>query len=248
MEFRLSTVSPFPKTSKSQGLFLCPKTYLVKFNILEGNRRGFAEEVGNYRFTSPTLALGMPARPEEKLVASGTGGISPGAGLPLSTEWLQAQKKLLKQARLEDATETKLPDSSEFSKDAQKLSTTKDERMLTKMKAELSQLDPESESFLQEATERLIDSVIDQEYGEYFKKKPGYAGLQEKLTQTVLENPVSREALSEFFDLLLLTESVEESSHEDEPSSPDDEEEEGQRRPPPDDPDGDSEEQIEEES
>lgn len=142
-------------------------------------------------------------------MASGTGGVGPGAGIPLSTEWLQTQKKLLKQARLEDATEAKASDLSEFSKDAQKLSSTKDERMLQAMREELSDLNPESETFLKEATEKLIDSVIEQEYGTYFKKKQGYLNLQEKLVQTVLDNPTSREALEEFFDLLLMTDPAE---------------------------------------
>jgi hypothetical protein len=138
-------------------------------------------------------------------LAIGPSGVGPGAGIPLTTEWLQAQKKALKEQGKTEATE-KHADLSQLSSDAQKLSSTKDERMLKTMRAELSRLDTESETFMQEATEKLIDSVIDQEYGEHFKKKPGYSNLQEKLTQTVLDNPVSREALAEFFELLLMTE------------------------------------------
>lgn len=140
-------------------------------------------------------------------MAFGTSGVGPGAGIPLTTEWLQAQKKALKEQGKAEATDLdKAGDVSHLSSDAQKLSSTKDERMLKAMREELAKLDTDSESFLQEATEKLIDSVIDQEYGEHFKKKPGYSNLQEKLTQTVLDNPVSREALSEFFELLLVTE------------------------------------------
>ena len=139
-------------------------------------------------------------------MATGPSGIGPGAGIPLTTEWLQAQKKLLKENKQMDATDTQAADQSTLSSDAQKLSSTKDERMLKAMREGLANLDTDSETFLQEATEKLIDSVIDQEYGEHFKKKPGYGNLQEKLTQTVLDNPVSRQALGEFFELLLLTE------------------------------------------
>ena len=154
-------------------------------------------------------------------MAIGPGGVGPGAGIPLTTEWLQAQKKALKEQGKTEATE-KASDMSTLSSDAQKLSSTKDERMLKTMRAELSNLDPQSETFMQEATEKLIDSVIDQEYGEHFKDKPGYAGLQEKLTQTVLENPTSAAALSEFFELLLMTED----EPEDEPEEEEEEEEE----------------------
>lgn len=153
-------------------------------------------------------------------MAIGPGGVGPGAGIPLTTEWLQAQKKALKEQGKTEATE-KASDMSTLSSDAQKLSSTKDERMLKTMRAELSNLDPQSETFMQEATEKLIDSVIDQEYGEHFKDKPGYAGLQEKLTQTVLENPTSAAALSEFFELLLMT--------EDDPDAVGDDDEEGGR-------------------
>ena len=172
-------------------------------------------------------------------MAIGPSGVGPGAGIPLTTEWLQAQKKALKEQGKTEATE-KHADLSQLSSDAQKLSSTKDERMLKTMRAELSQLDTESETFMQEATEKLIDSVIDQEYGEHFKKKPGYAGLQEKLTQTVLDNPVSREALAEFFDLLLMTE-------DDDAVDDESQEEEGDDEGDDDDETEDSEEDLEEE-
>ena len=151
-------------------------------------------------------------------MATGPSGIGPGAGIPLTTEWLQAQKKLLKENKQVDATDISAADQSTLSNDAQKLSSTKDERMLKAMREELANLDTESETFMEEATEKLIDSVIDQEYGEHFKKKPGYGNLQEKLTQTVLDNPVSRQALTEFFELLLRTED------DGTPFEPDDEE------------------------
>lgn len=157
-------------------------------------------------------------RLEDSIVAFGTSGVGPGAGIPLTTEWLQAQKKALKEQGKTDATDTDKADLSTLSSDAQKLSSTKDERMLKTMRSELSKLDTGSENFLQEATEKLIDSVIDEEYGEHFKGKPGYANLQEKLTQTVLENPNFRDALSEFFDLLLLTE--DDGPEEEDPEKP----------------------------
>lgn len=137
-----------------------------------------------------------------------SGPVGPGAGIPLSTEWLQAKKKQLKKAGLTEATDTESTDVSTLSSHAQKLSKAeaKDQKMLTQMRAQLAQLDTNSETFLQEATERLIDSVIDQEYGESFKDKPGYGNMQDKITQTVLDNPTSREAIEDFIELLLLVE------------------------------------------
>jgi hypothetical protein len=174
-------------------------------------------------------------------VATGPGGVGPGSGIPFSTEWLQKQKQALKEQGKTDATEkAQESDTAALSSDAKKLSSTKDERMLKTMRAELANLDTESETFMQEATEKLIDSVIDQEYGEHFKGKPGYANLQEKLTQTVLDNPDSRAALGEFFELLLLTEPDSEAVLEDE------EESEGRERSSHEDEDEDEDEDYEE--
>lgn len=149
-----------------------------------------------------------------------SGPVGPGAGIPFSTEWLQAKKKQLKKAGLADATDTEAQDVSTLSKHAQKLAKaeSKDQKMLTQMRAELANLDTESETFLQDATEKLIDSVIEQEYGESFKEKPGYGNLQGKLTRTVLENPSSREALTDFFELLLMIEEPEDEFEDEEES------------------------------
>ncbi len=138
-----------------------------------------------------------------------TGPINPGVHAPFSTEWLKAKKKELKRAGLADATE-QASDVYTPSQHAQKMALGKDEKMLSAMRKHLAELDPNSESFLEEATEKLIDSVIDQEYGDEFKKKPGYPLLQDKITTMVLENPASRDALTDFFELLLLLDRNEE--------------------------------------
>lgn len=130
-----------------------------------------------------------------------------------------------------DTSET--GETANLSEAAQKLAITKDEKMLQAMKAELAGLDPESETFMEEATGKLIDSVIDQEYGESFKKKPGYENLQDKLMSTILSNEASREAVADFFELLLLAEELneeedwddEEQAEEEEDGSHEDEEE-----------------------
>ena len=71
----------------------------------------------------------------------------------------------------------------------------------------------------------MIDSVIDQEYGESFKNKPGYEGLQEKLMSTILGNEVSREAVEDFFELLLIANKLNDEEDDDEESSGGDQEE-----------------------
>jgi hypothetical protein len=158
-------------------------------------------------------------------VATGPSGVGPGGGhIPLSAEWLKkaadaAKKQATGKTEAEEASESlKLSDA------AKGLAVTKDEKMLQTMKAELSQLNPESETFMEEATEKLIDSVIEQEYGESFKKKSGYEGLQDKLLSTILSNETTREAVADFFELLLMIEEGEEGD-EDEDEFEDDEDE-----------------------
>ena len=160
-------------------------------------------------------------------MAAGPGGVSGGGHVPFSAEWLRQAGRMAKQqapGKAADTSET--GETANLSEAAQKLAITKDEKMLQAMKAELAGLDPESETFMEEATGKLIDSVIDQEYGESFKKKPGYENLQDKLMSTILSNEASREAVADFFELLLLAEELnEEEDWEDEEQA--EEEEEG---------------------
>jgi hypothetical protein len=160
-------------------------------------------------------------------VATGPGGVGPGGNVPFSAEWLRNQAKLAKKSQTGSADESgSLKESTNLSEAAQRLAITKDEKMLQAMKAELAKLDPESETFMEEATEKLIDSVIDQEYGESFKKKSGYSNLQDKLLGTILSNEATREAVADFFELLLMVEETDgEEDQEFEDEDPEGEEE-----------------------
>ena len=159
-------------------------------------------------------------------MAAGPGGVSGGGHVPFSAEWLRQAGRMAKQqatGKTADTSET--GETANLSEAAQKLAITKDEKMLQAMKAELAGLDPESETFMEEATGKLIDSVIDQEYGESFKKKPGYENLQDKLMSTILSNEASREAVADFFELLLLAEELNEEEEWDDEEQAEEEEE-----------------------
>lgn len=142
-------------------------------------------------------------------MAAGAGGVGPGGHIPFSAEWLRVQGQKARETTTGKTDESRgAEESANLSDAAKKLAITKDEKMLQAMKAELAKLDPESESFMEEATGKLIDSVIDQEYGEGFKNKPGYENLQDKLMSTILSNEASREAVGDFFELLLMAEDL----------------------------------------
>lgn len=160
-------------------------------------------------------------------MAGPSGPISGGGHIPFSAEWLRkaadaAKKQATGKTQAEEASESYKPSDA-----AKGLAVTKDEKMLQTMKAELSKLDPESESFMEEATGALIDSVIDQEYGEGLKGKSGYGNLKDKLIETVM-NSEAFEEVADFFELLLLAQDIREPEEDakDEQGETDDEDDE----------------------
>lgn len=134
----------------------------------------------------------------------GPGGPIPGVNIPFTEEWFKAQKKLMKESGMTEAAEGS-SDVYTPSAAAQKLPSTKDEKFLASVKPEIMALDPDSETFLPEATEKLVGSVIEQEYGEHASRNPGYPQMQEKITRTILDNPDYRERMADFLDILLMT-------------------------------------------
>jgi len=141
-------------------------------------------------------------------VAAPSGPIGGGGHIPFSAEWHKKAADAAKKQATGKTDSEEISEKATLSDAAKGLAVTKDEKMLQTMKAELSQLDPQSETFMEEATEKLIDSVIEQEYGEAFKEKSGYEGLQEKLLRTILQNDETREAVGDFYELLLITEEL----------------------------------------
>ena len=139
-----------------------------------------------------------------------TGPAGPGGANPFEPERFRRLLRQKNKSQTGDANSARPSDASALSDAAKKMAITKDEKMLQTMKAELAQLDPGSETFMEEATEKLIDSVIDQEYGEGFKEKKGYENLQEKLVATILSNEETRDAVGDFFELLLEVEALNE--------------------------------------
>ena len=127
---------------------------------------------------------------------------------PLTPEWFDVQKnKLKKESGVEkNAASEKAHDIYTPSAAAQKLPNTKQDKFLDSVKPEILKLDPEDEEFVDQATGKLIDGVLVQEYGEHFKRKPAYRQMKKKLTRTILNDPEHREAVEDFLSVLLLAE------------------------------------------
>ena len=127
--------------------------------------------------------------------------------VPLSAEWFEVQKNKMKKevgADKNSASE-KAHDVYTPSAAAQQLPGTKQEKFLDSVKPEILKLDPEDEDFVDNATGKLIDGVLVQQYGEHFKRKPAYSQMKRKLTRTILNDPDHREAVEDFLSVLMLT-------------------------------------------
>ncbi len=133
------------------------------------------------------------------------GGPSSAGQIPLTAEWFERQKKLLKQAGMEEATSIERADTYTPSEAAKKLPSTPSEKFLHNVKASILAMDPNSETFLPEATEKLVGGVLEQEYGEHVLRDPGYPQMQEKITRTLLEDERYREIITDFLEVLLMS-------------------------------------------
>jgi hypothetical protein len=147
----------------------------------------------------------------------------PGGPPPLSEEWFIQQKKLLKQAGMDKTSAAEAAhDTYTPSPEAAKLPATRQEKFLASAKAEILKMDYSSEEFVPDATRRLVDTALEQEFGQEIISKPGYAQMQHKITRTILEDERYREMMEEFLSLLVLSAQPRE-----------DREEEGQGQPAP---------------
>ncbi len=123
---------------------------------------------------------------------------------PLSEEWFHQQKKLLRQSGVEKTSAAEAAhDIYTPSPQARELPTTPQEKFLASACSEILKMDPGAQGFVPEATSRLVDSALEQEFGEEIARKPGYPQMQAKITRTILGDPRYREMMEEFLHILL---------------------------------------------
>jgi len=136
----------------------------------------------------------------------GLGGL-PG-GMPLSEEWFKLQKKNFEQAGMMDTPASIKPEdvANLTPQAAQELNKTKYDTFLDNIKQEIMTLDPDSEDFLPQATGRLVNSALKQEYGEKLTQDPGYPQMEAVIVKTIMDNPTHTEAVQDFLGLLISSE------------------------------------------
>ncbi len=146
-------------------------------------------------------------------VPSGPGhlpGHLQGGHIPLTSEWFETQKKMLKQAGIDkQSAAEKADDVYTPSMAAQQLPSSKQDKFLDNVKPQIlalaGEISPESEEFVQESTRKLVGGVLQQEYGENMTRNPAYPQMEEKIARTILNDGHHRDTVVDFLDALLMS-------------------------------------------
>lgn len=127
---------------------------------------------------------------------------------PVTAEIAAEAKKKLKETDEEDetaATETE-GDTVLFSDATTQLPEKKKEAFVEEAKTEISNLDRDSETFMEKATEKLVDNALTKEYGPEFLRKPEYRQMGAVLKRRLLMDPRYRPIIEDFLGKLLESE------------------------------------------
>lgn len=126
---------------------------------------------------------------------------------PVTAEVAAAAKKILKETDEENETEsTEDADLVLFSENTLNLPEKKKEAFMADAKSEIAGLDPDSETFVDDATEKLINSALTREYGPNIAKKPEYRQMESVLRKRILMDPRYRPIIEDFLGKLLESE------------------------------------------
>ena len=67
----------------------------------------------------------------------------------------------------------------------------------------LSNLDQNSENFLEEATDRIVESALKKEFGSKMSKNKGFSAMKSSILKQILENDEQREKIEIFINDLM---------------------------------------------
>lgn len=126
---------------------------------------------------------------------------------PVTSEIAAEVKKKSKETEMDSDKE--VTDSSDVfvpSDTMKNLPQKKKEAFMAEAKAEIAKLDPDSETFVDDATQKLVNSALKNEYGKKFTKKKEYQQMEAVLTNTILRDPRYRAIIEEFLGTMLESE------------------------------------------
>ncbi len=122
---------------------------------------------------------------------------------PLTEEVYIQQKKLRKESKTEKTIAEEARDLSSLSPQAHsKMEQGALEDFKETASSELSQMDPSSENFLQEAIGKLVSSALEKEFGEEMASNKGFPAMKEHITRQLLGDPEKRVGIENFISLV----------------------------------------------
>jgi len=126
-------------------------------------------------------------------------------GLPLTDEVALTLKSKIKQAKMETTdTSGEAEDVSTLSPEGARLAKPQFEAFLEVAKEHVLNMDRDSETFLPDATQRMVSFAFERKFGEKFLNDPGYRQIEQKVTNFILNDPESRTMVENMLDLIHL--------------------------------------------
>ncbi|NDD26838.1 MAG: hypothetical protein EB084_01025 [Proteobacteria bacterium] len=124
-------------------------------------------------------------------------------GLPATDEVRLQVNKKIKEARMESVDGgSPMSDVSEFSAEAARLSKPQFEAFLEAARDEIANMDRNSETFLDDATQKLVSSAFEKKFGGRIKDDPGYPQMEARLKRVILNDPEARGMIEDFISLI----------------------------------------------
>jgi hypothetical protein len=123
---------------------------------------------------------------------------------PMTAEIASEAKKKFKQAKM-DSFEEKVEanDIFSFSEESKQIPEKKKEAFMADAKKEIANLDPNSESFVDDATEKLVNSALKWEFGEKILKDPGFKEMENVIKKKLMRDPRYRPIIEDFLGKML---------------------------------------------
>lgn len=126
---------------------------------------------------------------------------------PVTGEVAAEVKKKLKETELEsDEKAAEGKDVFVPSELTKSLPEKKKEAFMEEAKAEIAKLDPDSETFVDDATQKLVNSALKNEYGKRMIQKKEYRQMEAVLTKHILRDPRYRDIIEDFLGKILESE------------------------------------------
>lgn len=128
---------------------------------------------------------------------------------PMTAEVASEFKKKVKESKMdtfEESLESEDLDLVSFSETKEKLPEKKKEAFLADAKSEIKNLDPDSETFMDEATSKLVNSALKWEFGSKMMSNPGYKQMEQVIKKKLSMDPRYRPIIEDFLGKLLESE------------------------------------------